>query len=186
MQEGGSAVRSLDNVRRFWLYIRRRKKFVPSVHAGVPGSDRGSHCRGTCEAERARKEKSRRRGRNLLVHISHFYLRRKKTRKIWIIDRKLFVTFRSFARLYDIYIYIYTRVTISQIFHVFIEITDGRSLSHFLDNFSDDSPRLSFNIRRSKISRLVFLSCKNDYAIFHSKKRGDFFLSARACAHQCE
>jgi len=66
-QEGGSAVRSLDNVRRFWLSIRGRKKFVPSVHAGVLGSDRGSHRRGTGQAEGASAEKSGRRGMNAAV-----------------------------------------------------------------------------------------------------------------------
>lgn len=70
VQEGGSAVCSLDNVRRFWLCIRGRKKFVPSVHAGVPGSDRGSHRRGTCQAEGAREEESGRRGRNAAVFPS--------------------------------------------------------------------------------------------------------------------
>lgn len=62
---------SLDNVRRFWLCIRGRKKFVPSVHAGVPGSDRGSHRRGTCQAEGAREEESGRRGRNAAVFFFH-------------------------------------------------------------------------------------------------------------------
>lgn len=68
---------SLDNVRRFWLCIRGRKKFVPSVHAGVPGSDRGSHRRGTCQAEGAREEESGRRGRNAAVFFFFIHVWRK-------------------------------------------------------------------------------------------------------------
>lgn len=94
-QEGGSAVRSLDNVRRFWLCIRGRKKFVPSFHAGVPGSNRGSHRRGRGQAEGTSAEKRARRGMNAAscAHRTHTHTHTRIT--LSVVAYKTDLTFSS-------------------------------------------------------------------------------------------
>lgn len=130
---------SLDNVRRFWLCIRGRKKFVPSVHAGVPGSDRGSHRRGTCQAEGAREEESGRRGKNAAVFPSAYFIyveSRASIRKdrCWLETRILSFFFCLFFNIFYIFNYqtIYTILKFQFYFHVwrFNRRTIFTSVSH--------------------------------------------------------
>lgn len=69
-QEGGSEVCNLDNVRYFIIWIRRRTKFVPSVHTRIFTADRASHHRRTRQTERIWKKKSGRRGEFYLIHLT--------------------------------------------------------------------------------------------------------------------